>query len=300
MCTDRKTGEKWALKCIQRSSLKSHTIVEDEVRQLKKVGHHPNVVKLHDFFEDFDGNFYIVMELCVGGDLFTRIVNQGSYSELMASELLKQLGSAIQHMHNNKITHRDLKPENILLMDRSPSAPLKVVDFGLSKFVNSPQGMMSTVIGTWAYCAPEVFSRRPYTDAVDNWALGVLMFIMLSGYHPFDLYGDSSEAQLIDNICRGKFNFDEPEWQDVSEAAKSIITALLHRDPAQRMSIEQFLKTPWISGDGSNTSLGRSQKRLQLNISSVFNLPAPESGQTAKAAAVDDGEELEKASAAVA
>lgn len=142
-------------------------------------------------------------------------------------------------MHDNKITHRDLKPENILLTDQSPSAILKVVDFGLSKFVNSPQGMMSTVIGTWAYCAPEVFSRRPYTDAVDNWALGVLMFIMLSGeyslltfdrstdgvprvcwtsgYHPFDLYGDSSEAQLIENICSGKFNFEEPEWQDVSK-----------------------------------------------------------------------------------
>lgn len=109
VCREKSTGQEWALKMLSKSALKNAATVHDEVRQLRTVGAHPNVVQLHDFFEDPSGAYYIVMEYCKGGDLFTRIVNQGSYSEATASHLLRQLASAIQHMHRNKIAHRSVR-----------------------------------------------------------------------------------------------------------------------------------------------------------------------------------------------
>ena len=99
---------------------------------------------------------------------------------------------------------------------KGQGAQVKIVDFGLSKTLKA-NDVMQTVIGTWAYCAPEVFLHKPYTNAVDVWALGILMFIMLAGYHPFDPYGELSDGELIHRIQYDDFDFNEPEWDGVSE-----------------------------------------------------------------------------------
>jgi serine/threonine protein kinase len=259
------TGKEFAVKVINGKSLKNPAIIDEEVFKLKKVGNHPNVVSFYDFFKDeSSGMFYIVMELCKGGDLFSRIVEDGSYSEKRAAELLRQLASALTYIHKLGITHRDLKPENILLSSKEQDACVKIVDFGLSKMVKEDKALMTTVIGTWAYCAPEVFSQQPYDNAVDTWALGILMFIMLSGYHPFDPYGELSDGELITRITNDDFDFDEPEWDGISEDAKFTIRRLLQKDPAKRMSLEAFLNTAWVTGAvAGNTDLSSSVKRMQ-------------------------------------
>jgi hypothetical protein len=109
VCVEKETGKEYAVKIINGKSLKNPAIIDEEVFKLKKVGTHPNVVAFHDFFkDDATGMFYIVMELCKGGDLFSRIVEDGSYNEKSAAELLRQLASALVYIHSLGITHRDL------------------------------------------------------------------------------------------------------------------------------------------------------------------------------------------------
>lgn len=280
VCVDKQTGEEFACKIIDGKAMKSASIIDDEVAKLRQVRKHPNVVEFYDFFKDEDNLFYIVMELCRGGDLFSRIVEDGSYNELRASELLKQLAAALKYIHSLGITHRDLKPENILLSTKGPEAQVKIVDFGLSKMVHDSKLMMTTVIGTWAYCAPEVFSNQPYDNTVDNWAIGILMFIMLSGYHPFDPYGELSDGELISRISNDDFDFDEPEWQGISDDAKFIIRRLLQKDPKKRMTLDAFLNTPWVLGDSTTSAdLTNSVKRMASFSARYRQQPAKVQGE---------------------
>lgn len=168
----------------------------------------------------------------------------------MAIRVCRQLAEALQYIHKHNISHRDLKPENILLTSDSLDSDIKVADFGLSKVVQGHQSVMKTVCGTWAYCAPEVIQRKPYTSAVDNWTLGVLMFVLLSGYHPFDVYGELPEPQLLSKIVSVDYDFDDSAWDDVSENAKSLIRQLLQAEPEDRLSLEEYLASPWIQGEG--------------------------------------------------
>lgn len=264
VCVEKETGNEYAVKIIDGKSMKRESVINDEVSKLKKLGNHKNVVNFYDFFKDSRGMFYIVMELCSGGDLFSRISQEGSYTERRAAVLLKQLAEALKYIHSLGITHRDLKPENILLSHKGADAHVKIVDFGLSKLVKDSQLLMTTVIGTWAYCAPEVFSNKPYDSSVDTWALGIIMFIMLAGYHPFDPYGELSDGDLIDRISKDDFDFNEPEWDGISAEAKFIIRRLLQKDPAKRLKLDEFLNTPWVNlqVEGSR-DLSGSVKRFQ-------------------------------------
>jgi len=229
----------------KKEMIAAQTEVKEEIDILQRVGKHPNIVSLVNSFED-DKEFFLVTELCSGGDLFSRIIENGHFSEKQAISVCKQLGQALEHIHSKGITHRDLKPENIL-MEREHELRVKVCDFGLSKLRRSK---MKTVCGTWAYCAPEVISNKEYTSAVDCWTLGVLMYVLLSGYHPFDVYGDTPEPELLKRIIEVTYDFDDPVWADVSEDAKNLIRALLVDDPETRMTAAQYLKSAWVNSEG--------------------------------------------------
>mmetsp|Transcript_18514 Transcript_18514/g.8641 ORF Transcript_18514/g.8641 Transcript_18514/m.8641 type:complete len:99 (+) Transcript_18514:186-482(+) len=97
---------------------------------LKKMDH-PNILKLYEFFVD-DNCYYLVTELCTGGELFDRITNEGNMNETKAANIMYQVLSAVTYCHSRNIVHRDLKPENLLLESREENAPLKVIDFGTS------------------------------------------------------------------------------------------------------------------------------------------------------------------------
>lgn len=263
----RTNGKDYAVKIIDKKDLlKTTAVVKAEIEILKRVGAHPNIVSLVDHFEGED-EYYLVMELCKGGDLFTKIVSEGKYSEKRAVRCCKQLASALQWIHKQGITHRDLKPENILLTSDSIDADIKVADFGLSKLMKGHQHFMRTVCGTWAYCAPEVISRKPYTQAVDAWTLGVLMFILLSGYHPFDVYGEMPEPQLLKKIKDCDYDFEDDVWTNVGNNAKDLIRGLLQLDPEKRMTIDQYLASPWIMGEGVKDK----QLKLVVDRLSKFN-----------------------------
>lgn len=131
------------------------------------------------------------MELCMGGELIQRITEKGHLTEGEASNILHKLLLAVAYLHEKSICHRDLKPENFLFVDKSENSEVKIIDFGLSRYVNeenindnSATHHMSTIVGTPLYIAPEVLKGN-YSFKCDIWSLGVVLYLMLSGKLPF-------------------------------------------------------------------------------------------------------------------
>jgi calcium-dependent protein kinase len=144
---------------------------------------------------------------------------------------------AINHCHSLKIAHRDIKPENILLGE---NGSVKLIDFGLSKQVKSKK--MNTIVGTPYYIAPEVLKGN-YNVKCDIWSLGVIMYILLSGYLPF---GGTGAAEVFEKVQAGEYSFSQKEWKKVSDEAMDLISKMLQVDTKKRYTAEQCLKHEWF------------------------------------------------------
>ncbi|XP_056413920.1 LOW QUALITY PROTEIN: calcium/calmodulin-dependent protein kinase type 1G [Hyla sarda] len=243
----RATGQHYALKCIKKVNSSRDRSLENEIAVLKKIKHE-NIVTLEDVYES-SSHFYLVMQLVSGGELFDRILERGVYTEKDASNVIRQVLSAVKYLHDNGIVHRDLKPENLLYLTPDENAKIMITDFGLSKMEES--GIMSTACGTPGYVAPEVLAQKPYSKAVDCWSIGVITYILLCGYPPFY---EETESKLFEKIKDGSYEFESPFWDDISKSAKDFISCLLEKDPKKRYNCEAALKHPWIAG---NTALHR-------------------------------------------
>jgi calcium-dependent protein kinase len=136
---------------------------------------------------------------------------------------------------------RDLKPENILYESKSDSAPVKVIDFGTSRNFD-PNEKMNQKFGTPYYIAPEVI-RKKYDEKCDVWSIGVIAYILLCGYPPFN---GPNDKVIMDKVAKGQYNFDGDEWRGVSSDAKEFIRQLLQFDPTKRYTALEALNDPWI------------------------------------------------------
>ena len=143
---------------------------------------HPNILRMYEFYED-NCNYHLVTEICTGGELFDRIVEQEHLSEKYCAEIMEQVISGVNYCHQKNIVHRDLKPENLLLLNKKPNSPIKIIDFGTSQAFD-PTKKMKARLGTPYYIAPEVLNKK-YNEKCDVWSCGVIMFVILSGYPPF-------------------------------------------------------------------------------------------------------------------
>jgi calcium/calmodulin-dependent protein kinase I len=232
---NKKTKELVAVKCIDKDNMKPKQL-DREIQILSSLSH-PNVISLKDVFEDVK-YVYLVLELVEGGELFDKIVKDGAFSEKDAAKLIRKITEALQYLHEKKVCHRDLKPENLLLTSKGSDADVKIADFGLSKLMGE-KSMMKRACGTWAYWAPEILRRQPYDTSVDLWSVGVILYIMLSGVHPFDPDGQSSDAQIVERILKADYKFDPEYWSGISPAAKHVVQSLIHMDPMQRLTCKQ-------------------------------------------------------------
>lgn len=142
------------------------------------------------------------------------IVEKEQYSEKEAAKVFKPIVDAIRYCHNSAIVHRDLKPENILFSEKDPESTVKIADFGLARVLESKNQLMSTVCGTPAYLAPEIISNEKYGPACDCWSLGVILYVLLCGYPPFD---DDNNAVMVQQVKSGDFDFPSPDWDEISE-----------------------------------------------------------------------------------
>ena len=155
--------------------------------------------------------------------------------------IMKQAFYALVYLHKNNICHRDIKPENFLLYKPNDETHIKLIDFGLAKKVDKNE-LMTMPNGTPYYIAPEVL-KGSYTQGCDNWSMGVVMFIMLSGKPP---YGGKNNNEILNNVLHGTFNFDHPAWEVISEQAKDLIRNLLQRSADMRFTAEEAYNHEWI------------------------------------------------------
>ncbi|XP_044366562.1 CDPK-related kinase 3 isoform X4 [Triticum aestivum] len=218
--------------------------VRGEVKILKALSGHKNLVKFYDAYED-DENVYIVMELCEGGELLDRILARGGrYIEEDAKAIVVQILSAVAFCHLQGVVHRDLKPENFLFTTRDENAPMKLIDFGLSDFIR-PDERLNDITGSAYYVAPEVL-RRSYSTEADIWSIGVITYILLCGSRPF---WARTESGIFRSVLKDIPNFDDSPWPSVSAEAKDFVKIFLNRDYRKRMSAVQALTHPWLQDD---------------------------------------------------
>ncbi|XP_002521854.2 CDPK-related kinase 5 isoform X1 [Ricinus communis] len=240
---DRK-GQQVAVKVIPKSKMTTAIAVEDvrrEVKILKALAGHGNLIQFYDAFEDID-NVYIVMELCEGGELLDRILSRGGkYSEDDAKAVLVQILNVVAFCHLQGVVHRDLKPENFLYTSKEENSQLKVIDFGLSDFVR-PDERLNDIVGSAYYVAPEVL-HRSYSTEADVWSVGVIAYILLCGSRPF---WARSESGIFRAVLKADPSFDEAPWPSLSLEAKDFVKRLLNKDPRKRMTAAQALSHPWI------------------------------------------------------
>ena len=258
----KETGEEYAVKIIQKKHLeqRERDRLTMETNILKRV-RHPNIIALKAVCET-DEELFLIMELAEGGELFEHIVNQGAYSEDVAIDITQQIVSAISYLHDLNIVHRDIKPENILLK-RKGTLELKLADFGLSKMFDATVRMQTTC-GSPGYVAPEVLTDDLYGREVDMWSVGVITYVLLSGFPPF--YSENIK-ELFQQIMIAKYDFPVQYWSTVSEPAKDFVRKLLVRNPASRMSAGMALEHPWLTrsngGSGGNLSVANNMKATQ-------------------------------------
>lgn len=252
--TTKDSTKQVAVKLMKKKNLSESDVksMRDEIAILRDLKH-PNIVRLYDFFET-DVAYQLVMELMTGGDLFDRLVVKESYDEREARDAARLITDAIRFMHSKGIAHRDLKPENLLLVSKDCDSSVKLGDFGFAKkcddSANDGQGSLRTSCGTQTYVSPEILRNKPYGTKSDMWSLGVIVFILLSGYPPFT---DSDKRALFRKIQKGKFDFHPDYWGGISEEAKEMVKGLLTVDPKKRLSAKELLETEWIHFDANES-----------------------------------------------
>ena len=254
---NKTTGQLYACKELQKNKLNNVASLKSEIQILIKLDH-PNIIKLYEIYEN-DNYIYLVMELCTGGELFDRIIQkteQGKqFTEKEVANIFQQMMSAINYCHSNKIVHRDLKPENLLLATQDENSPIKVIDFGMSRIFNNKQAMFDKV-GTAYYISPEVLDGF-YDEKCDIWSAGVILYILLCGYPPFN---GNDDDEIFESIKKRKFVFPDAEWANISKEAKDLINKMLS-EPLTRLTAEQVLGHPWLVNQ-----LNKNTKAKEIKI----------------------------------
>lgn len=238
---DSGSREVRAVKMIERDNddgeWSNHAIFVREVGLLQQICHE-NIIRYYDFYEDRHF-LYVVMELCKGGEVFAKIVELKRFSERNAALLGQQMFKAIEYIHRVNICHRDVKAENFMLAEPSITSVVKMIDFGMAcKFEEGE--VLQELCGSPHYLAPELIGQK-YDYRVDNWACGVLLYLLMYGHYPYDA---KQPRDIMVKILT------EPiRWQTKVKLSKhglDFLKRTLEHDPRKRMSSAEALNHPWM------------------------------------------------------
>ncbi|OMJ67355.1 hypothetical protein SteCoe_35501 [Stentor coeruleus] len=250
----RHTKESYALKQVAKEK-----VVKMQAQFCREVYimynlNHPNIAKLYNHFED-EKYFYLIMEICEGGNLFQRLHKQKQFMEFEAGQYFYEVLMAVEYLHSHvpAIIHRDIKPENILL---DKNGHVKLTDFGWSNYYINENEPRTTVCGTPEYLPPEMVEQKAHDTSADVWCLGVLLYEMLVGHTPFR---SQAKQNMLSNIskCKPKFPLSFPSQ------AKDLISKILVKKTHKRLDISEILEHPWI------ISIAEMIKAVPSKISSI-------------------------------
>ena len=256
----KETGRQVAIKIINKNYLEGMDMEQIKAEiDILKIAKHPNIIKLYDVFEN-EKYIYIIMEYCPGGDLFSYIEKRDfKLKEERAAEIIHKLCTAVYFLHQYGIVHRDLKPENILMMDQSETSDIRLVDFGLGKMLG-PGGKCDEPFGTFSYVAPEVLQEKPYDFKVDLFAIGIITYLLVAGFLPFD--DENDEKEIARQTVYEPTPYPKKIWDNISLEAKMFVDNLLDKNPEKRMNLQEVLQHKWLS---------KFSKKDDNNKDDVFN-----------------------------
>ena len=241
----KESGKQVAIKIINKNYVEGidYEQIKSEI-DILKIAKHPNIIKLYDVFEN-EKYIYIIMEYCPGGDLFSYIEKRNfKLKEERAAEIIHKLCTAVYFLHQYGIVHRDLKPENILMMDQTDNADIRLIDFGLGKMLG-PGEKCDDPFGTFSYVAPEVLQDKPYDSKVDLFAIGIITYLLVAGFLPFD--DEKSESEIARQTVYKPTPYPKKIWNKISNEAKMFVDNLLSKDPDKRMNLQEVLQHKWLS-----------------------------------------------------
>ena len=234
-------NKRFAIKTISKESLG-----EEKLLLLREVDiftnlDHPNIVKFFEVYQD-EQFFHIAMEFCSGGELLEKLSREEMFSEAETKRIMFQALSAVKHLHEKGIVHRDLKLENFLFENEKPDAAIKLIDFGLAKRYDPVRKNLRTVVGTPYYVSPELLTGN-YNEKCDEWSLGVMMFIMLTGEPPFN---GEDDAEIFKAVSNAQYSMEGEIFQRLSAECKDLLKKLLEKNVDKRISAAQALEHPWF------------------------------------------------------
>ena len=254
-CVRRQTQEVFAVKSIVKSSVSR----PDHLRHLRQEAQilasvqHPSIIRMVDCYED-ETHLHIVTEKCSGGELYHRIEQRSGFDEPTAARIMKGLLEAVTYLHARGLVHRDIKPENILFETQQEDSPIKLIDFEQSRrHRHEIDTNMWGLRGTMYYMAPEVLQCN-YSSPADIWSTGVVAYLLLCGYPPFN---GNNDKEIYASIRRGNVEFPPRCWTNKSPASIDFIKGLLQKDPRRRLTAQEALLHPWIVQMTSTTTKAR-------------------------------------------
>ncbi|EER05713.1 Calcium-dependent protein kinase, putative [Perkinsus marinus ATCC 50983] len=260
-----------ACKAMGLHSSQQRDLIQTEIDLLKSLDH-PNILKLFETYVD-GSNMYLIMELCEGGSLQNRIDYHyerlhSPMTEGQVAMYMQQILSAIAYCHKQGILHRDLKPENILFVNRTRESPLKIIDFGLSCTLEQLELVMQRA-GTPHFMSPEMI-QGDYNELTDVWSIGVILYELLTGVHPFYIPNVDDDQTVKAKILKREVEYPPHLWDRLSADAKDLCKKLLNKQwrnnvPKGRLSAAEALKHKWFL-DPLKPQLHGHQSQLTISV----------------------------------
>lgn len=301
--THKQTGQKFACKVVKKnSSMNDAQSMSTEIEIMKRIRHR-NIVSMYELYET-PKCLWIVLELVDGGDLHHFLAHTVHYNEVIASRQFKQILQGLHYLHSLGVVHRDLKLDNILLSGSGANCDLKIADFGLSALVRLDEDgydsgesskrknyrKLKDMWGTKEYFAPEVVEQA-YGPQADVWALGCVLYEMLSGEQAFPVREHDTESKFYGRITRAEYDMSRPVWKKVSPEAKDLLKKMLVVDPAKRLSATECISHPWITGSAHNEVHLVHLDDAQFNMKSRIEKRAKRAQQQAAASGQNQANE---------
>ncbi len=251
---NKKTNEEVAIKILCKTNMRNDqlTLIKTEI-DILKICHHKNIIKLYDIFEN-ENFFYIIMEYCPGGDLFSYLErNKFHIPERQSCKIIYKILKALSYLHSFGIIHRDIKSENILITyNNDEEFDIRINDFNLSKILG-PGEYCNETCGTLSYVAPEILLKKKYNKLVDSWSLGVTCYLLISGSLPFD--HPLNDKEIIRKTIYEQPNFRNGIWEKIPNECINFISKLLEKNPKKRMTINEALNHEWIKKFGFDNEI---------------------------------------------